>query len=62
MSKADLERKIRKLETELYKQIERGNLLEEKIGRLKFENSTLYTHIQDLRNEVEQLKKQLNKR
>jgi predicted nucleic acid-binding Zn-ribbon protein len=62
MTRKEMEDKIRKLETELYNAIQRGNLMEEQAGRLNFENSTLWKTIQSLRAKIAKLQRQLNER
>jgi peptidoglycan hydrolase CwlO-like protein len=52
----------RKLEEIIYKLVVKLNKAEEEAARLKFENSTLRTTIEDLRAEIAALRRRLNER
>lgn len=54
-----LEKEIRTLQDKLYRQIEEGNRLQEKIGSLRFQNSTLANSIFKLQARIAELERQL---
>jgi peptidoglycan hydrolase CwlO-like protein len=59
MKPTELQKLIRKREDQLYKSIEERNRLEARNRALRFENSTLVSHIQTLKEKIDDLQQQL---
>lgn len=62
MKPSEVLKQKRRLEEQLYKLIEKGRQYEEENGRLRFENSTLKTTIEDLKAKIAVLERRLNER